>query len=61
MQAPITTQNGFTAVGHGKAPEAGSLGFLYAVYISGGLAGRFDDISDALVSARIAKHEHPMA
>jgi hypothetical protein len=61
MQASSKTQNSFTAIVRGNAPDAGSLRFPYAVYISGGLAGRFDDIRDALASARIAKYERPMA
>ncbi len=61
MQASSRTQNSSTAIVRGKAADTSSHRFPYAVYISGVLAGRFDDIRDALASARIAKHERPMA
>ena len=53
--------NKFTAAFRGKSPETGSLKFPYAVYINGVLSGRFDDLRDAIASARIAKHERPIA
>ena len=33
----------------------------YAVYVNGLLAGRFDDVRDAIASARIAKGDRPIA
>ena len=33
----------------------------YAVYVNGLLAGRFDDLRDAIASARITKGERPIA
>ena len=54
-------RNGFTAAVRGKSREMSSLKFPYAVYINGVLGGRFDDLRDAIASARIAKHERPIA
>jgi len=53
--------NRFTAAVRGKSRETNSLKFPYAVYINGVLSGRFDDLHDATASARIAKHERPIA
>ncbi len=53
--------NGFTATVRSKSPETSSLKLPYAVYINGVLSGRFDDLRDAIASARIAKHERPIA
>jgi hypothetical protein len=53
--------NRFTAAVRSKSPETSSLKFPYAVYINGVLSGRFDDLRDATASARIAKHERPIA
>ncbi len=53
--------NRLTAAVRGKSPETSSLKFPYAVYVSGVLSGRFDDLRDAIASARIAKHERPTA
>jgi hypothetical protein len=52
--------DGIAAVVRGKSPETSSLKFPYAVYINGVLSGRFDDLRDAIASARIAKHERPI-
>ena len=53
--------NRLTAAVRGKSPETSSLKFPYAVYINGVSSGRFDDLRDAIASARIAKHERPIA
>lgn len=53
--------NGFTAAVRGKSPERSSLKFPYGVHKNGVLGGRFDDLRDAMASARIAKHERPIA
>ncbi len=52
--------NGFNAAARGKAAGEMALALPYAVYISGVLSGRFDDIRDAIASARIAKRERPV-
>jgi hypothetical protein len=53
--------NRFIAAVRDKSPETSSPKFPYAVYINGVLRGRFDDLRDAIASARIAKHERPIA
>ena len=61
MNASRWALNEFTAAVRGKSRETSSLKFPYAVYINGVLSGRFDDLRDAIASARIAKHERPIA
>jgi hypothetical protein len=48
------------AAARGKAAGAFALALPYAVYINGVLSGHFDDIRDAIASARIAKCERPI-
>jgi predicted pyridoxine 5'-phosphate oxidase superfamily flavin-nucleotide-binding protein len=53
--------DGIAAAARGKSREASSFKIPYAVYINGALSGRFDDLRDAIASARIAKQERPIA
>lgn len=50
-----------TGVVGGKAPVTRSLGLAYEVCINSVRSGRFDDVSDAIASARMAKSGQPFA
>ncbi len=53
--------DGSTAIARGKSPGTSSLKLPYEICIDGVSSGRFDDLLDAMASARIAKHERPLA
>lgn len=48
------------AAARGKAAGAFALALPYAVYLNGVPSGRFDDVRDAIASARIAKRKRPI-